>query len=92
MPISHLADRGVVSVGGPEAKGFLDGLLTCDMDRVAPGRARFGALLTPQGKILFDFIVHEAPPEEGAAIASTCSSPSRPTSPSGSASTSCGRR
>ena len=60
MPISHLADRGVVSVGGPDAKGFLDGLLTCDMDRVAPGRARFGALLTPQGKILFDFIVHEA--------------------------------
>ena len=65
MPISHLANRGVVSVGGPEAKGFLDGLLTCDMDRVAPGRARFGALLTPQGKILFDFIVYEAPPEEG---------------------------
>jgi tRNA-modifying protein YgfZ len=65
MPISHLADRGVVSVGGPEAKGFLDGLLTCDMDRVAPGRARFGALLTPQGKILFDFIVHEASEEGG---------------------------
>jgi folate-binding protein YgfZ len=65
MPISHLADRGVVSVNGADAKGFLDGLLTCDMDRVEPGRARFGALLTPQGKILFDFIVHEAPPEKG---------------------------
>lgn len=61
MPISLLADRGVVSVGGADARGFLDGLLTCDMDRIAPGRPRFGALLTPQGKILFDFHVHEAP-------------------------------
>ena len=65
MLISHLADRGVVSVNGADAKGFLDGLLTCDMDRVEPGHARFGALLTPQGKVLFDFIVHEAPPEKG---------------------------
>lgn len=65
MPISHLTDRGVVGVGGADAKGFLDGLLTCDMDRVAPGRPRFGALLTPQGKILFDFIIHEMPAEGG---------------------------
>ena len=57
MPIAYLADRGVVRVGGEEAKTFLDGLLTCDLDRVAPGQPRFGALLSPQGKILFDFIV-----------------------------------
>jgi folate-binding protein YgfZ len=60
MPVACLADRGVVRVAGEEAKTFLDGLLTCDLDRVAPGRPRFGALLSPQGKILFDFIVFAA--------------------------------
>jgi tRNA-modifying protein YgfZ len=59
MPIAHLADRGVVSVTGEDAKTFLDGLLTCDLDRVAPGRPRYGALLSPQGKILFDFILFQ---------------------------------
>jgi tRNA-modifying protein YgfZ len=61
MPVACLADRGVVKVSGEEAKAFLDGLLTCDLDRVGPGRLRYGALLSPQGKILFDFIVFEAP-------------------------------
>jgi len=65
MPSVHLADRGVVKVSGEDAKTFLDGLLTCDIDRVTPKAARFGGLLTPQGKILFDFIVFEAPPEIG---------------------------
>ena len=60
MPVACLADRGVIKVSGEEAKGFLDGLLTCDLDRVAVGRPRFGALLSPQGKILFDFIVFAA--------------------------------
>jgi folate-binding protein YgfZ len=59
MPIAHLADRGVVAVTGEDAKSFLDGLVTCDLGRVAPGRPRYGALLSPQGKILFDFIVFE---------------------------------
>jgi len=66
MPTAHLADRGVVWVQGADAKTFLDGLFTCDIDRVAPGQPRFGALLTPQGKILFDFIVFEAPQDAGA--------------------------
>lgn len=64
MPAAQLTDRGIVHVGGAEARAFLDGILTCDMDGVAPGRARFGALLTPQGKILFDFLVF-ADGEEG---------------------------
>jgi folate-binding protein YgfZ len=60
MPIASLADRGVIRVTGEEAKAFLDGLLTCDLDRIVPGGARYGALLSPQGKILFDFIVFAA--------------------------------
>lgn len=65
MPSVHLADRGVVRVSGQDAKTFLDGLLTCDLDKVTPEAARLGALLSPQGKILFDFIVFAAPEEIG---------------------------
>jgi folate-binding protein YgfZ len=52
-----LEDRGVLSVSGAEATSFLQGLLTNDVERLGPGEARYGALLTPQGKILFDMIV-----------------------------------
>jgi folate-binding protein YgfZ len=52
-----LQDRGVLSVSGAEATGFLQGLLTNDVERLGTGEARYGALLTPQGKILFDMIV-----------------------------------
>jgi len=65
MPTAHLSDRGVVRVAGPDAKTFLDSLVTCDLDRVRPEAARHGALLSPQGKILFDFIVAAAPEEAG---------------------------
>ena len=72
MPTAHLSDRGVVRVSGEEAKKFLDGLLTCDMDRVTPTTPRFGALLTPQGKLLFDFIVFEAPQDAGGGFYLDC--------------------
>ena len=65
MPTAHLGERGVVRVAGEEARLFLDGLVTCDLDRVSPASPRFGALLSPQGKILFDFILVEAPDEIG---------------------------
>jgi tRNA-modifying protein YgfZ len=67
MPSVHLADRGVVRLSGEDAKSFLDNLITCDLDRVSAHTARLGALLTPQGKILFDFIVFQAPQEIGGA-------------------------
>jgi tRNA-modifying protein YgfZ len=59
-----LEDRGVVSVSGPDATGFLQGLLTNDVERLAPGEARYAALLTPQGKILFDMLVVRAHGDE----------------------------
>ena len=65
MPAAYLSDRGVVKVTGPDAKAFLDGIVTCDLDRISAGFARLGALLSPQGKILFDFIVFEAPEDAG---------------------------
>ncbi len=60
MATALLADRSVVQVSGEEARSFLDRLVTCGMDRVALGQARFGALLSPQGKILADFITIQA--------------------------------
>ena len=59
MPSTFLEDRGLVRVSGDEARGFLQGLFTCNMERVAPGASAFGALLTPQGKIITDFIVSQ---------------------------------
>jgi folate-binding protein YgfZ len=55
--IALLEDRGVVAVSGPHARGFLQDLITTNMDRVDETGAGFGALLSPQGKILFDFLV-----------------------------------
>jgi tRNA-modifying protein YgfZ len=52
-----LDDRGVVRVTGDDATSFLDNLITQDLAGMANGDARFAALLTPQGKILFDFFV-----------------------------------
>jgi folate-binding protein YgfZ len=54
--IAELSRRGVVAVGGADAEPFLNDLITTDMPK-APDTAAFGALLTPQGKILFDAIV-----------------------------------
>jgi tRNA-modifying protein YgfZ len=53
----ELADRGVLTVGGPEARPFLQGLISNDIEQVTPEQAIYAALLTPQGKFLFDFII-----------------------------------
>ena len=55
--IARLSRRGVLAVGGEDAETFLNGLITADAAKVAPGRALYAGLLTPQGKVLFDFIV-----------------------------------
>ena len=57
MYAALLSDRGVIKLSGEDAKTFLNGLITTDTSSLEPGAARFGALLTPQGKILFDFFV-----------------------------------
>ena len=50
-------DRAVLSLEGTEAENFLHNLVTADVLGLAAGQARYAALLTPQGKILFDFFV-----------------------------------
>ena len=72
MQAALLPERGVVKVAGDDARHFLNGLASNDIGKVAPDRARFAALLTPQGKIIVDFIVAEAPPEDGGGFFLDC--------------------
>src|SRR6266851_4493988 len=65
MKAAFLPDRGVVKVFGEDARDFLNGLLTTDIKLLQPGLGRFGALLTPQGKIITDFLITEAPAGHG---------------------------
>ena len=60
MPTTLLADRALVSVSGHEAEHFLQNIVTVDLDALGQGEAKPGALLAPQGKILFDFLVSRA--------------------------------
>ena len=65
MKAAFLPDRGVVKVSGEDARDFLNGLVTTDVTLLQPGLGRFGALLTPQGKITADFLITEAPAGHG---------------------------
>lgn len=69
-----LADRGVVEVAGADAVKFLHGLLTNDVKSLKAGEARFAALLSPQGKILVDFLVFAKEGEDGAVFLLDCPS------------------
>jgi tRNA-modifying protein YgfZ len=72
MKAAFLPDRGVVKVSGEAARDFLNGLVTTDIGLVQPGLGRFGALLTPQGKIVVDFLVTEAPSGHGGGFLIDC--------------------
>jgi folate-binding protein YgfZ len=52
---SILENRALIAVNGAEARDFLQGLITNDMETCRDGHAVYAGLLTPQGKILFDF-------------------------------------
>ncbi|HEY2613535.1 MAG TPA: folate-binding protein [Reyranella sp.] len=54
---SLVPHRGVIAVGGPDRVDFLQGLISNDTTKVAPGRAIWAALLTPQGRFLNDMFV-----------------------------------
>ncbi len=65
MSIAHLAERSVLSVTGDDAASFLNGLLTCQIAGLEPPHAAYGALLSPQGKILCDMIVVPLTADDG---------------------------
>ena len=72
MKAALLPDRGVVKVAGEDARRFLHGLATTDVDALKPGQARYAALLTAQGKIIADFIVAEADADDGGGFFLDC--------------------
>src|SRR6516164_4462809 len=55
-----LPDRGVLEVVGEDRLSFLHGLVTNDVEGLAEREGRFTGLLSPQGKILFDFFIVSA--------------------------------
>lgn len=72
MQAALLPERGVVKVAGDDARRFLNGIATSDIGKVVPGVPCFAAILTPQGKIVVDFIVAEAPVEDGGGFFLDC--------------------
>jgi len=72
MKAAFLPDRGVVKVSGEAARDFLNGLVTTDVTLLRPGLGGFGALLTPQGKIVVDFLITEAPSGHGGGFLIDC--------------------
>jgi folate-binding protein YgfZ len=72
MRATLLAERGVVKVAGDGARNFLHGLVTADVLSLQAGEARFCALLSPQGKIIADFLVTEAPAKDGGGFFLDC--------------------
>lgn len=52
-----LTSRAVIALDGPDWRPFLQGLLTQDVEGQEPGTLRFGGLLTPQGRLLYDLFI-----------------------------------
>jgi hypothetical protein len=67
-----LRDRGVIEVAGTDATGFLQRLITNSVLSIPKGEGRYAGLLTPQGKLLFDFFVVPLPEGPGAGYLIDC--------------------
>ncbi len=70
---TRLADRSLIRVSGEDVRGFLQGLVTQDLNAVQPGTPQWAGLLTAQGKALFDFILWD----DGDAILIDCEAEQR---------------
>jgi folate-binding protein YgfZ len=55
--VARQSSRALIAVGGEDWRGFLQGLLTQDVETIDAGQLRFGALLTPQGRLLYDLFI-----------------------------------
>ena len=54
---STALDRSIISISGEDSAAFLQGLITNDITKVTADRSIYSALLTPQGKFLYDFFI-----------------------------------
>lgn len=55
-----LDNRGILRLTGPDSRTLLQGLISNDITSLTPGHALYAALLTPQGKYLFDFLLYDS--------------------------------
>ena len=55
--LAQLPERGVIAVTGADRIGFMQGLVSNDVSKVAPDRAVWSALLTPQGRYFAEFFI-----------------------------------
>lgn len=55
-----LPGRGLIHLEGADRHDFLQGLITNDIRKLSPGKVLYSALLTPQGKFLHDFFIHDS--------------------------------
>ena len=55
----RLKNRGLIHIEGADRKNFLQGIITNDINTAAQGQILYSCLLTPQGKFLHDFFIHE---------------------------------
>ena len=54
-----LDSRGVVVVEGPDARSFLQAMISNDANNISPSNSIYAAMLTPQGKYLHDFVISQ---------------------------------
>lgn len=59
MPLAHLPSRAVLRLSGADVRPFLQGLITSDIGDLAAHKPLWAGLLSPQGKALFAFFLHE---------------------------------
>ncbi len=57
MPATTLTERALIRIAGEDVRGFLQGLVTQDMERVQSAAPQWAGLLSAQGKALFDFML-----------------------------------
>ncbi|MBL07981.1 MAG: aminomethyltransferase, partial [Rhodobiaceae bacterium] len=60
--IIHLKDRSVISIQGEDSEKFLQSIVTCNLD-LQDQNSLSGALLSPQGKLMNNFIVFKKDPK-----------------------------
>ncbi|WP_425994593.1 YgfZ/GcvT domain-containing protein [Caulobacter sp. DWR1-3-2b1] len=54
---AHLSSRAVIALSGPDWRALMQGLITQDVETLAMGELRLGAILTPQGRLLYDLFI-----------------------------------
>lgn len=72
MKAALLPDRGIIRISGADARRFLQGLCTSDIETMTAATPRFAALLTPQGKIVADFLIFQSDTADGPSFLIDC--------------------